>query len=150
MQNGNYLTRTTIVIASCTFQADGWQVIVPQSAALKIANFVVLKEIQCLYAEKAYFRKDLLNLTYDIPIDQTVTVQLPGMYVFPSCGGFTADTLKIFTDNTMTTIWSDANYVVSIDDATLVLSFSATDITLAGTTLDLYISTSLDDTPKFT
>ena len=50
----------------------------------------------------------------------------------------------------MTTIFSDPNYVISIDQTTLVLSFSATDIQLAGTTLNLYISTMLDDTPTFT
>ena len=72
------------------------------------------------------------------------------MFIFPSCGGFTADNLKIFTDNTFTTIFSDPNYVISIDQTTLILSFSATDITLAGTTLDLYISTGLDDAPIYT
>ena len=68
------------------------------------------------------------------------------MFIFPSCGGFTADNLKILTDNTLTTIFSDPDIVISIDQLSSILSFSTSKITLAGTTLDLYISTSLNDT----
>ena len=93
MQNGNVLTNTNIVIGVCAFQADGWQVTASKTADIMISYFVVLKATQCLYAEKAYFGKTLSSITYDIPIDQTLTVQLPEMFIFPSCGGFTADSL---------------------------------------------------------